>query len=389
LAREALKLAAAAIVFGIVGAILALALRGDDNSSQPGVAPSPAPATATATAPATPAATQAAIPPSTTATTAPPTATTVPATATTPPSPTITLPTRGSVVATIPVGQWPWKMAAGAGSLWVPNSNDGSVSRIDPATNTVSATIEVASPGNNTADAIAADDTAVWVSAVSGTFKLVRIDPATNQVVASITTDGRINEIAVGHGAVWCLSYDGNYLLRIDPATNTVVASIPVETPRDMIVTGDAVWVLRDIRFTGATEVVKIDPATNAVVATVTLEDQYGEVLRAEGGSLWVATAEGLAQIDPATVRLVTTIPYPERLGEAPAITTGNGQVWVCKCAGQDPPVAWQLDVSTAQWSAQFPLGTPPGGSWLLYFEDSLWMSNSAENAVVRTSLSD
>jgi YVTN family beta-propeller protein len=386
--RELLKLAAAALVFGIVGAVLVLTLRGDDDSGQPAVAPSPVTATATATTPATPAATQPTTLPSATEARASATATTVPATATTPPTPTISLPTAGSVAATILVGQSPWKMAAGAGSLWVANSNDGTVSRIDPATNTVIATIEVASPGNATADAIAVDDTAVWVTTVRSAFELVRIDPATNQIVASIPTGARVVWLAIGHGAVWGPSLDGN-LLRIDPATNAVVASIPVQTPRHMLVTGDAVWVLRDIGNSGASEVLKVDPATNAVVATVSLEDQFGELLYAEGGSVWVSTADGLTQIDAATAQLVTTIPYPEPLRFAPAMTVGNGKVWACRCVGQDTAIAWQLDISTGQWSARIPMGTPAQDAWLVFFDDSLWMSNSAENTVVRSSLDD
>ena len=43
----------------------------------------------------------------------------------------------------IPVGDEPVAVAVGAGSVWVANAGDGTVSRIDPATRKVVKTIEV------------------------------------------------------------------------------------------------------------------------------------------------------------------------------------------------------------------------------------------------------
>ena len=43
-------------------------------------------------------------------------------------------PNRRAVVETIPVGQSPAGVAVGGGSVWVANSGDGTVSRIDPVT---------------------------------------------------------------------------------------------------------------------------------------------------------------------------------------------------------------------------------------------------------------
>ena len=48
-----------------------------------------------------------------------------------------------SVTATIPVGRSPAGVAFGAGSVWVANSGDGTVTRIDPSTDRADATITV------------------------------------------------------------------------------------------------------------------------------------------------------------------------------------------------------------------------------------------------------
>ncbi len=54
-------------------------------------------------------------------------------------------------------------VAVGAGAVWVANSADGTVSRIDPATNTVTATITL----GGEPVAVAVSGTTVWV-AVAG-----------------------------------------------------------------------------------------------------------------------------------------------------------------------------------------------------------------------------
>ena len=75
-----------------------------------------------------------------------PTATTVVPTPIVAGSPAPDLPDAGQISATIPVGLHPRTAAAGHGSIWVQNDVDGTVSRIDPATNTVIATIPITAP---------------------------------------------------------------------------------------------------------------------------------------------------------------------------------------------------------------------------------------------------
>jgi YVTN family beta-propeller protein len=60
----------------------------------------------------------------------------------------------------IEVGDQPAAVAVGAGSVWVANAGDGTVSRIDPATRKVVKTIDV---GNAPAGLVVADGL-VWVT---------------------------------------------------------------------------------------------------------------------------------------------------------------------------------------------------------------------------------
>ncbi len=82
--------------------------------------------------------------------------------------------------------------------MWVTNSLDGTVSRIDPATDAVQATIAV----GDGAGAIAIGKSAVWVAnQYAGT--VARIDPATDSVARTISVGSLPQGVAIADGLVW------------------------------------------------------------------------------------------------------------------------------------------------------------------------------------------
>jgi YVTN family beta-propeller protein len=102
------------------------------------------------------------------------------------------------VVAAITVGRRPSAVASGGGSIWVANEADDSVHRIDTDSSSTTATI----PVGDGPTAVAYGDGAVWVAnGADGT--LSRIDPETNRVAATIDVGNRPSGIAIGAGAVW------------------------------------------------------------------------------------------------------------------------------------------------------------------------------------------
>jgi YVTN family beta-propeller protein len=129
-------------------------------------------------------------------------------------------PQTGGIVARIPIAQNatggppnPTAIAVGEGAVWVVSRRlafssirggqdspvlRGTVSRIDPKTNAVVATIRVGADPFG----IAVGEGSVWVANRRG-FSISRIDPRTNEVVASIPIGNRPQGIAAGHGAVW------------------------------------------------------------------------------------------------------------------------------------------------------------------------------------------
>jgi virginiamycin B lyase len=141
------------------------------------------------------------------------------------------------------------------------NKLDNSLSRIDPQTNRVVATM-AASDG--VADLAVGRD-AVWTGGDRrGVARVVRIDPQTNRVVASRRV-AQPQDIALGFGAVWVSSERSGTVLRIDPRTNSATPIRVAGKPNAIAVGADAVWVKNSDRRT----VQRIDPQTDTVTATL------------------------------------------------------------------------------------------------------------------------
>ena len=108
-------------------------------------------------------------------------------------------PASGSAIGSpIPVGPESFAIAASPEAVWVTNYGDGTVSRIDPGTNQVTATISV---GGNPVGVVAGFGS-IWVAnELDG--KVARIDPVTNQVAATVQTREYAEGVAIGAGSVW------------------------------------------------------------------------------------------------------------------------------------------------------------------------------------------
>jgi virginiamycin B lyase len=161
-------------------------------------------------------------------------------------------PVTNELVATIPVGRGPSGLAVGAGAVWVTSSRDGTVARIDPASNRLTIVPVPRCCGGG----LAAGERALWAAnRLDGT--LVRLDPATGRVVARVllprTADQEPHQVAVGDGAVGVTSASprggtANLLWRVDPASNQVTSTTDLGPtaagglPNDVAAAYGAVW---------------------------------------------------------------------------------------------------------------------------------------------------
>lgn len=119
-------------------------------------------------------------------------------------------PATNSVVGETPVGPQPRFLTVGAGSIWVLNQGDGSIARVDATTGKRTALIAAGIPGLGGEIAFGAG--AVWATVFD--YPITRIDPATNTVTGQWHGAGG-DSIRCGHGAVWLTSLMGAKVWRL------------------------------------------------------------------------------------------------------------------------------------------------------------------------------
>jgi len=128
---------------------------------------------------------------------------------------------------------------AGYGAVWVASPSLGRVTRIDPGSGDVVATIDV----GHEPQLLAIGDNAVW-TLNQADASLSRIDPATNGVVATVSFGEVVDrsEIAFGGGYVWVRG-STTLLYQIDPSTNKVFRRYGPATGSGGVAADDsAVW---------------------------------------------------------------------------------------------------------------------------------------------------
>jgi len=276
----------------------------------------------------------------------------------------------GRVAATIPVGASPVDVLVSQDAVWVANAAQGTVSRIDPATNTVTKTIQV---GRDPVR-LAAGFGSIWV-ANQTEQTLSRIDARTGQLVATIPlpTLGP-NQLAVGAGSVWAIA--GYSLVRIDPATNKPAA---IDADWELVeggltVAGGRVW-LSGRAYPGVQPIVRVDPATNQKADTIpTAADG---ALAAGGGSVWHVSSvtQSIYRLDPRSGRTLAEIPIGV---VAKHLTVAEGSLWV----GSDSGRVTRIDMATNKVTGTFQVsGRAPA---VAVGFGAVWIVDTAHAALLR-----
>jgi ABC-type transport system substrate-binding protein/DNA-binding SARP family transcriptional activator len=302
----------------------------------------------------------------------------------------VALDPNGSVDTTLTVGTRPVAAVAAAGSLWVANLEDRTVTRIDLSSRQIRQSI----PIGGTPTALAATPGAVWVSdstgqisqidpeydrpvptqqlvadtalqsisawpmlAASGSIWIVdpdgyvaQIDPGSGRKTGSVDVGDEPSAVAAGAGSLWVTNSADGTVTRIDPAT-LVATPIPVgHGPDAVAVNAAGVWVAN----AGDNALVRIDPDTGAVAATARVGDGPAAVL-ATATALWVANARDgtVMRLDPRSGAVTKKI----HLGGSPtALVSAAGRVWVTVAPAPPPP---PLTGGTAHFTMQNDFQSP------------------------------
>jgi YVTN family beta-propeller protein len=147
-------------------------------------------------------------------------------------------PRSGRVLESVDVGNAPSAITKGAGSVWVTNSADGTVTRIDPTT-LVATTIPV---GHGPA-AVAVNAAGAWI-ANAGDNALVRVDTGTNAVAGTTTVGEGPTAVLATPTALWVANGRDGTVKRLDPRSGRVTKTIRLGgTPTALATAGGQVWV--------------------------------------------------------------------------------------------------------------------------------------------------
>lgn len=243
-------------------------------------------------------------------------------------------PTAGTVRSVIRVGGDPLLLVTASSHVWTLNLEDGSLSRIDPATDRAT-TVRV-----GVAVGIASDGTDLWVA--HDGRRLSRLDGTTGDVETSFTLGAQplfalrdAGFLAVAGGSIWITvpvlgrANAPQALWRVDAATGGILGKIPIGTdPRSPLAIRSYVWVVTS----GDERVVRIDAASGEATEVPTGPLPVGVAWGAD--SLWVAherPAPQIWRIDPETREPIAKI---EISGVVRGLAFGEGLLWVATESG-------------------------------------------------------
>jgi len=289
-------------------------------------------------------------------------------------------PGQGAVVATIPVGENPGPISAGAGGVWVLNQNSATLSHIDVKTRKLVGTRGIGgSPaGGGVPGNVAASAQDVWLNAAGcnggqtgtvlhvvtagevgrnlGGSDDVPVAGAVPEHTVVDTSHGGCGIVAQGT-SVWAATNGPDGIVRIDydPAAGAsqVTWGKPLPAPVALTLGDGALWGIDPVEQA----VMRIDPGTGRRLRII---DAGSDPVAAAYGAnaVWVANAgdNSVSRIDPDTNLVTDTI----RAGLSPAsIATGAGAVWV---ALADAGAVARIDPSTKRVSATIRVGHRPQG---------------------------
>jgi streptogramin lyase len=164
-------------------------------------------------------------------------------------------------------------------SVWMVTDKTGTLSRIDPASDSVRQKISIPPGSYNPIFS----DGIVWISGVESDV-LTAVDSASGKVLASIPVGSKPRFLTSGAGSIWTLNQGDGTVSRIDEKSRGVIATIQVGIPGtggDIGYGADSVWAtVFDIPLT------RIDATTDRVVKQWI--GNGGDSLRFGFDSIWI-----------------------------------------------------------------------------------------------------
>lgn len=293
----------------------------------------------------------------------------------------------------VEVGEDPTALLAAEGAIWTADRTAGTVSRIDPASGAVQATISVPPRPS----ALAWGEGAIWVVS-RPEASVSRIDPETDAVTATFEVGTTPAAVAAGAGSVWVSDRADGTLWRLDPATGEVQARISIAgqppdggdalEPLPIAFVDGSVW----MADASADEVARVDPLVDRVTDVVGTGARASEIIGSDGKVYVSSPSDGtISVIDVGRGAVVRTFETTSPtdiavLGEELfSIDARSGAIEVVDLATGE--IAEVADVSPDEADPDdIPVTGPPTS--VTAVPGSLWLGITGTSAVLRFELS-
>jgi len=265
-------------------------------------------------------------------------------------------PRTNDVVDRIAVGMLPDAVAAGAGTVWVLNGAEQTVSRIDPHPPRVTSVVAVGTLGPGLTGLVWGFERA-WV-ADPAFGRVFPIYPHGNREAAILVLRPRhadVLTLAIGDRVLWVGSAKARAVFGVDPVTHRVLARIPVGLEVVGVAAGGGVLAVAGIDAARHGVVGRFAPRTGAALGSTPLPGLPTAVAFGYG-SIWVVVngRDAVWRIDPATGAVESTI----AVGAGPTrIAFGARSAWVANARGRS---LTRVDVTTNRPVATIPLDDTP-----------------------------
>ena len=269
-------------------------------------------------------------------------------------------PETSSVAGSVPTGREPGPVTSGAGSIWVGNLGDRTVTRINAVRRIRTATVSLEGRSPTGLDYRAG---ALWVAhGLRG--QLSKVSVRTNRIVKTASPADSGSErgsVEATVDGVW-VAYGDSTVARIDPRTLQAPASTYTDDGTvGLVVADDTVWVLN----AGARTVTRFDPPTLDPRGGTIQVGQDPTAIAAGDGAIWVTERSGVRRINAATGKA-----NEFRVGSRPvAIAVGGGAAWVANAG--DGTVS-RIDTVSGVVS-EIHVGGEPSG--IAYADDFVWVA--------------
>lgn len=188
---------------------------------------------------------------------------------------------KNAVIATlsVPTLEAEGGIATSIDSVWLITDKNGTLSRIDPLTNSVRQNISVPPGSYNPIFS----NGIVWVTGVERSV-LTAVDASTGRLLDSVAIGSKPRFLTAGGGSIWTLNQGDGTASRVDEKSRKVIATVQLGIPGeggDLDYGADSVWLtVFDVPLT------RIDATTNRVVRQWI--GKGGDSLRFGFDSLWI-----------------------------------------------------------------------------------------------------